>query len=138
MASLLEEKDAIRELIAEYCFRIDAADYERWAELFTEDGVFEVTGMFRHEGRAAILGFTKMIPLNAKGMPPFKHCTLNHVIEVDGDRARARCYLLLVQEGNPLQLNLAGRYEDELVKHDGRWRFARRVAHFDLHSLPTA
>jgi len=136
MSDVLEAKDAIREVVADYCFRIDQAEYEAWSELFTEEGVFEVPGMFRHQGRANLLAFAKTIPLNARGLPGFKHCTLNQMIEVEGDRAKARCYFILVQEGDPLRVNVAGRYQDELAKERGRWRFSRRTAHFDLHSLP--
>lgn len=137
--SVLEDKDAIRELVAEYCFRIDGAEWERWAELFTEDGRFGVSGMFEHQGRGNLVAFARTIPVNEKGSPGFRHCTLNHVIDVTGERATARCYFLLVQEagaGEALRVNVAGRYEDELVKRAGRWRFARRTATFDLHSLP--
>ena len=40
MSNVLEEKDAIRELIARYCFLIDAAQYDEWAQTFHEDAVF--------------------------------------------------------------------------------------------------
>ena len=39
--SLLEEKDAIREVLAEYCFRLDGGDYDGMAALFTEDGTWD-------------------------------------------------------------------------------------------------
>lgn len=136
MASVLEDKDAIRELIAEYCFLIDGAQFEKWAELFTEDGAFGVVGMFEFQGRDKLLSFAKTIPLNAQGLPGFKHCTLNQVIEVFGGRATARCYIILVHDGDPLRVDVAGRYEDALVKRDGRWLFERRTVHFDYKSLP--
>ncbi|MGH7823293.1 MAG: nuclear transport factor 2 family protein [Candidatus Binatia bacterium] len=136
MTTVVEEKDAIREAIAEYCFRIDAADYPRWVELFAENGSFEVVGMFKFQGRENLLAFAKSIPLNEKGLPGFKHCTLNHVIQVTGERATARCYFLLVHEGQPLRVDVAGRYQDVLVKENGCWLFESRTVTFDLHSLP--
>ena len=30
---------------------------------------------------------------------------------------------------------LVGRHVDELVREDGRWRFARRVGHIDIGAL---
>src|SRR5262249_11281052 len=36
MPSALEEKDAIREVLAEYCFRLDGGDYDGMAALFAE------------------------------------------------------------------------------------------------------
>ena len=134
MSNLLEEKDAIRELIGRYCFYIDLGKYDEWADTFTEDAVFEVSGMFRFDGRAAIREFANHIPKNASGLPGMKHCTFNHVIEVSGDRASATCYLLVVREGTPLHVDIAGRYEDELVKRAGRWLFTHRAAFFDYRS----
>jgi ketosteroid isomerase-like protein len=134
MSTMLEEKDAIRELIARYCFLIDAAQYDEWAQTFDENAVFEVRGLFQFEGRAAIREFANHIPKNAKGLPGMKHCTLNQLIELSGDRATATCYFLLIREGTPLLVDIAGRYEDELVKRGGRWLFSRRVAHFDYRA----
>ena len=108
MSNVLEEKDAIRELIARYCFLIDAAQYDEWAQTFDEDAVFEVRGMFKFEGRAAIREFANHIPKNAQGKPGMKHCTLNQIIEVSGERAKATCYLLLIRDGTPLQVDIAG------------------------------
>ena len=49
--SLLEEKDAIREVLAEYCFRLDGGDYDGMAALFTEDGTWD-TAFGKGTGRA--------------------------------------------------------------------------------------
>lgn len=136
MTAVLEEKDAIRELMARYCFLIDGARYREWTELFTEDGVFEVPHVGTFQGRATLLRFAKSIPLDDEGRPGFKHCVLNSIVEVDGDRAAAQSYILLVRAGRPLAIDVAGRYEDDLVKRDGRWLFAKRLVHFDLHNLP--
>ena len=38
MLSAIEEKDAIREVLAEYCFRLDDGRFAEMAALFTEDG----------------------------------------------------------------------------------------------------
>jgi uncharacterized protein (TIGR02246 family) len=132
--SVLEEKDAIRELIARYCLHIDGGDFDAWAATFTEDGVFEVVGLFRFEGRESIREFANHIPKNERGQTGIKHLTMNHVIEVDGEIARATCNLLVVREGTPLHADIVGRYEDRLVKQAGRWLFKRRMTHFDYRS----
>jgi hypothetical protein len=38
MPTPLEDKEAIRELFSEYCFRMDAFQFTELGELFTEDG----------------------------------------------------------------------------------------------------
>ena len=53
MPSAIEEKDAIREVMAEYCFSLDGARYDDMAALFTEDGTWD-TAFGKATGRAAI------------------------------------------------------------------------------------
>ena len=54
------------------------------------------------------------------------------MVEIDGDHARANCYLLNVLTRNGKSELLApGRYECELVKSAGTWRFQRRVVILD-------
>jgi len=131
MASVLEEKDAIRELQASYCFHIDNAEFSKWVDLFTPDGVFEIPRMGRFAGHEALLKFTQALPLT-NGSPMMRHCVTNSIVEVDGERAKAWSYVVVVRGGETLALNLAGRYEDELVKSGGRWRFQERRVLFDL------
>jgi SnoaL-like domain len=38
MPTAIEEKDAIREVLAEYCFALDGGRYDDMAALFTGDG----------------------------------------------------------------------------------------------------
>ena len=53
MPSALEEKDAIREVLAEYCFRLDGGDYDGMAALFTADGTWD-TAFGKGTGHAGI------------------------------------------------------------------------------------
>ena len=41
MTNVLEEKDAIHETIANYCFHFDGAEFDKWVDLFAEDGTFD-------------------------------------------------------------------------------------------------
>jgi hypothetical protein len=41
MSSVLEEKEAIRDLISAYCFYVDNGEFDKFAGLFTEDAIFE-------------------------------------------------------------------------------------------------
>ena len=56
----------------------------------------------------------------------------NLAAEIEGGRARATCYLLVLitRDGESRQLP-PGRYECELVKDDGQWRFRRREVFHD-------
>ncbi|HVN87786.1 MAG TPA: nuclear transport factor 2 family protein [Candidatus Binatia bacterium] len=131
MATLLEEKDAIRELQARYCYYFDNAEFDRWLELWTPDGVFDLGTRGRVAGRDGLRKFLHSIPLT-NGSPMMRHCVMNPLIDITGDRAHAWCYVVVIHGGSPLGLTMAGRYEDQVVKTDGRWLFQERKVSFDL------
>jgi ketosteroid isomerase-like protein len=132
MASILEEKDAIRDLMSTYCFHVDNCEFDKFAALFTEDAVFDV-GPAKLVGREAIRELiSSTIPRKGEG-PARKHCTMNHVIRVNGSEAQADSYIVVVREAdNGIIPVLAGRYEDLLVKERGEWRFKARKIHPDI------
>lgn len=131
MSSGLEEKDAIRELLARYCFHFDNGEFEQWLELFTEAAVFDLGGRGRFAGRDALREFLKIIPLTA-GLPGMRHCVMNSIVAVAGNQATAQSYVIVVQGGDMVGISVAARYEDRLVKQGGAWRFAERKVLFDL------
>ena len=133
MASELEEKEAIRDLMAAYCFHVDNGEFDQFANLFTENGIFEAGPFGKLEGRSAIYDFiSAQVPRPSEG-PARKHCTLNHVIRIDGNQARADSYVVVLREcPSGIMASLAGRYEDLLVKEGGQWRFRLRRVHFDI------
>ena len=133
MTTVLEEKDAIHETIAEYCFHFDGGEFDKWVDLFTDDGVFDAGQMGVQKGKDALRAFLKNIRLT-DGLPMLKHCVMNEVIKVKGDEATAKSYIVVVRsKGEGALVNgLAGRYEDQLVKQGDRWLFKNRKVHFDL------
>ncbi len=132
MSAVLEEKDAIRELMARYCFHFDNGEFDQWLSLFTADAVFDLGTRGRFQGREALRSFLRVIPLS-NGVPMMKHCVLNVIITVSGLHATAESYVIVLRGGgHGLALSIAGRYQDQLSKVDGEWRFAQRKVHFDL------
>jgi hypothetical protein len=133
MATLLEEKDAIHETIAEYCFHFDAGEFDEWVDLFTDDGTFDAGRLGVQKGKDALRAFLKNIRLT-NGSPMVKHCVMNEVIRVIGDEATAKSYIVVLRsKGEGALVNgLAGRYEDQLVKQGDRWLFKNRKVHLDL------
>src|SRR5207245_491882 len=90
MASALEEKDAIREVLAEYCFRLDDGRYDDMAALFTENGTWD-TAFGKGTGRAAIAGLARDIRARAgDNRPRAIHLVTNIAIALDGDSAEVR------------------------------------------------
>ena len=132
MSALLEDKNRIRELTADYCFHIDNAQFGPWLDLWTDDAVFVIDDRVIR-GRAELEKFTTEVRL-VDGKPPVKHCVMNQVIEVQGGRATARCYLLTVmkrKDGSMITAT-AGVYSDRLVRTGAGWRFSERRLRGDL------
>ena len=58
----------------------------------------------------------------------------NFVITVNGDTATAWsrwAFVVPNQQGGGAAISQAGRYDDELVRENGRWKFKKRVASND-------
>ena len=128
MPTAIEDKEAIRELFAEYCFRMDEFRFAELGALFTQDGDW----IARY---ASARGPAEIAALMARNIPPEpkrKHFIMHSLIALDGDRATARTsYLVILQAaGGPLVPSVAGTYEDELVRTRDGWRFrVRRLVH---------
>jgi uncharacterized protein (TIGR02246 family) len=127
----VEDELAIRRVLVEYSATQDAHDYPAYAALFARNGEW-VNGKTVHKGREAIL---KML-VDLYGNPPpgyvnseSFHISSNAEVTLNGDRATARSRHLLIMrgpKGEPTP-SLAGRYEDEFIREDGKWKILRRV-----------
>lgn len=134
----IEDELAIRRILVDYSWTQDARDYAGYAALFARNGEW-VNGKTVKKGPEEI---RKML-VDLYGAPPpgfvnkeSYHITSNIQVDIDGDRATARSRHLLMmrgQDGTP-QPALAGRYEDELIREDGKWKILRRV---DYPIMPT-
>lgn len=126
MMSVLEDKDAIRDLMTRYCLSIDAGRYADWVACFSEDGCFDSPILGTWRGPEKLLAFTSKYQEWTGDSQP-RHCVMNILIDVDGDTASAESYLLLTHAGHgKTELVISGRYEDRLRKIGGEWRFTER------------
>jgi hypothetical protein len=127
MLTNAEEKDAIREVLGEYCFRLDDGRFADMAALFTEDGMWD-TAFGKATGRPAIADLARS--LRERGDQPRPrgvHLVTNIVIQLDGDRARVRSNWMVVQNSpHGPEVGSGGGYADELAKQDGQWLFRYR------------
>ena len=127
MTSVFEEKDAIREVLAEYCFRLDGARYDAMAELFAADGTWE-TAFGAATGRPAIAALARDIRVRAgDNRPRAVHLVTNIVIALEGDKAEIRSNWTTVQNSpEGPKIGSGGAYADQMAKLDGRWLFRYR------------
>jgi hypothetical protein len=109
MTTPIEDKEAIRELLSEYCFRMDDFRFAELGALFTEDGDW-IARYARARGPAEIAA---LMARNIPAEPKRKHFIMNSLIRLDGDRASARTSYLVV-----LQATGGWRFRERRLVHD--------------------
>jgi uncharacterized protein (TIGR02246 family) len=135
---VLEDERDIRALIVRYAQCLDARDHSGYARLFARDGRWsgrmgEATGPQAIE--EMLIGAFGPTPADFRNTRNF-HLMSNIIVELDGDAARAESrlvYFARSEAARPVPI-LAGRYFDEFVREDGRWRFQSREV---LGEIPT-
>jgi hypothetical protein len=122
----LESEGAIRRLMAEY---LDARDLgtgsgTHIAHLFSADGIWEGVGRLAevlgsHQGRDAIeRRFSAPLPFSV-------HFLTNESITIDGDTAVGTWRYLQSTVYKGQAVWVAGRYHNDFVRIEGRWKFQR-------------
>jgi len=138
MPSVIEDKDAIRDVLYRYCYGTDTGDVETWVGGFTEDCLWDGGPFGVCKGKEAMRAFYKQGGDAAKSM---RHLTLNSIIDVQGDRAKAVSYVVVLGASETAtSIFFSGFYEDELVRKGGRWLIQTRKLRTDMSEmkLPTA
>ena len=119
----VEDVHAIQRLKYDYCYAIDGGDYERWVSLFTEDGRFVRDSGDTFEGHDELREFAS--EGFDVGFEHTAHVVTNPAVDVDGDDATGRWYLVLFyRDANGNDGWTQARYDDEYRKVDGEWRVA--------------
>jgi uncharacterized protein (TIGR02246 family) len=131
----IEDREAISALFMAYRQCLDEKDFSGYASLFAAEGEFVAAGGTA-KGRAGIEelvdGMRGSLLTAVAGDD--LHIVVNPEIVVDGDRATARSTWIYLVRGADAEPTLCkvGHYEDDLVREDGAWRFARRFAPMDM------
>jgi hypothetical protein len=130
--SELAEKDAIREVMAEYCFRLDTERFAARAVLMPEDGTW-ATELGKGTGRSEVEALVRRIRGTAPRPRAIHHVT-NLVIKIAGTTATCFSNWVTVQnsEHGP-KIGSAGSYTDDMVKQDGAWLFRYRKIDRFIH-----
>ena len=149
-ADSMEDRVAIEQLWAKYAQALDTADAELYASLFTPDAYIEVDGT-PYKGHDAIVAMVRnirqklgidQVTKDSHGRPwgPIRHLLSNLSVDLKGDHATSESYWTEIITngknaqgvGNPPSVLKMGRYEDELVKKNGKWLYNRRIITGDL------
>ena len=120
---MLEDKDAIRELLHRYCFYMDEGRFTELAALFADDGEW-IAPYHSTKGPDEIAAWLRQ---SVPPEPRRVHYVMNSIIDCGGARATARSNYLVMVEGadGPLP-SVCGVYDDVLAKQSDGWRFQRR------------
>jgi ketosteroid isomerase-like protein len=117
---------AIRALAYAFADAVNRRDAAAFESLWDENGVWDIGAPLHSIATGAANIAAHMIAL-AEPLEFFVQLVHSGVVAIDGDQATARWS---VQETgrtrNNGPYNNHAFYEDELVKRDGTWRFARR------------
>ncbi len=121
-----EDELAVRTLAAAYSDAVNRRDYEGMAAVFAPDGVIEKPGFGDPvQGVEKIAKRYKRLQSERDFL-----CQMIHsgVVEVEGDRATARWWFSELKKpvGAHDWLYMVGVYQDEAVRLQIGWRFARR------------
>lgn len=115
---------AIQQLMALYGHVVDDGDLDRLGDVFTEDGVFDLSAMTGeiHRGLPAIRAF---FALGAPPHPPSHHTT-NVLVVADGATVRVRSKWMTIDRASGGMKT--GDYADVVVRERGVWLIRERVA----------
>jgi ketosteroid isomerase-like protein len=124
---LLVDRQAIRDLVTRYACAVDRRDFDAVAACFTPDAEADYTyfkgpiGVVLEKIRAGVGGFAMTM-----------HVVGNHLAEVHGDEAASETYAICHHRrpgaSDGVDLVVAMRYLDELVRTTEGWRIRRRRA----------
>jgi len=123
-----EDRLAIRELVASYGDAVTRNNAEDWGALWAEDSVWampDFPGWELIKGKSAIVSTwvdaMKNYPLNI-------NVQSLGAVTVTGDTAAGRAYTSeLVTDATGATYRIAGRYDDQYVRQNGRWLFRSRM-----------
>ena len=137
----IEDRLAIQEMIAQYSYAYDSQDAAAFAQLFVEDGVFEVfvpgraRPAVRLRSRVAIREWAARRLRERRGRFSSRHYQSGILFdELTANSARTRTMVLVTHQGRAgaaPRPTVTGVYHDQWRKTDAGWRLVHRAAHVD-------
>jgi len=124
-----DDRSEIADLFARYYTAVDTHDVEGWVALWAPDGAFD-SGHVRARGTDELRAFMQGHTVQTR------HLVTNVAVDVQGDRATASNYMLVLPTtGNPLPIATA-HCRSELVRVGRGWKLLRHVYRPDPSFIP--
>jgi ketosteroid isomerase-like protein len=123
----IEDELAIHRRIVAYGFAVDTGDADATAELFAEEGVYDVDGTLIMNGREGVRSMVRGARHQSL-LPNCAHTIGPAIVEVDGDRAVATAYsrIYLRRKGGIELLRLSSN-RFELERRGESWEIVLRT-----------
>lgn len=116
------DRTAVSDLLLDFARRLDEKDWDGYASNFTEDGVLELP--WKRQGRQ---GLAEHVAADLSRFHATQHYSTNHVIDIEGDTACSRSYLIGVHVLDPSDpsrhADVGGWYDCELRRTADGWKF---------------
>ena len=115
----------ICQLKSAYSWHYDTPDLDALVDLFTDDAVCDFGPYGRWEGKAEIREGFKQNIKDPSELVRYVHNTTNPLIDVDGETAKGRWYLLdhvLNYDDKSDPMKIMAIYNEKYVKKDGSWK----------------
>ena len=124
----LEDRIGITDLFARYAWSLDTRDIDAFGENFAPDGVIDMPGVGRFEGREEVRRYGRMLTDDA-AYPGRQHWIGQSLIEPNALGCSVRSYAMVTLRpaSGPCSILSLGYYSDQCVKLENRWVFAARV-----------
>jgi len=119
----IADRLTISDVLVRYATAQDTRDWVLLASCFTDDATldYDTSGVFDRQH------FLEHCEAGLAPMKATQHYVTNHVVDVNGDRARSTSYVLAQHvRADDVTFTLGGVYHDELVRTPDGWRIARR------------
>lgn len=118
----LVDLEDIRDLVARYNFAFDERDVDAYLACWTEDGFVE-----RRNSKPSCRGHAQLAAL-VRGFPvEGRHISTDLVIDLEGDIATMRHYLLYLDMRPPGEISMFGVWNDVVVRTPDGWKFKERI-----------
>jgi uncharacterized protein (TIGR02246 family) len=138
---MTDEKLAIHEMIAQYAYTYDSGDADGFAQVFAEDGVFEIfvpgraCPAVRHQSRREISEWAVKRLQARRGRFTSRHHQSGFLFDAwTAQEARVRVMVLVTRQeatNSPPYVHMTGEYHDVWQKQSDGWRLAHRTAYAD-------
>ena len=130
------DRQAIADLIYQYCRAVDRLDIALGHSIWHEDGIADYgPAVYQGSGKGVI----DLICAQHRHTLHHSHQVTNLLIAIDGDRAGSEAYVtaaLRVQKGAQLQqITVWGRYVDRWSRRNGLWGLEHRLSIRDFDEI---